>query len=231
MGAGAAERAVVHAARRAAAADRRGGAGASPVAAMRRRIPAGHPEGYLEAFAQLYRDLAEQITAHRQGRAARSGVACWCRGSRRACAGCASSPPRWRRARMGRRGRRCRADELELRKNSAPPMAPGTTDRFILFARDDREGANRRGGDSRRAVPRASTIRIETSTYVICEICGSTFLSAQEHHAGRAAHRRVLADEIQAPCVRLTRNDVIGVAALVAGEQHVAVGGKVKLRG
>ena len=32
-------------------------------------MPAGHPEGYLEAFAQLYRDLAEQITAHIEGRA------------------------------------------------------------------------------------------------------------------------------------------------------------------
>jgi predicted dehydrogenase len=42
---------------------RRAGAGASPVAAHATRIPAGHPEGYLEAFAQLYRDLAEQIAA------------------------------------------------------------------------------------------------------------------------------------------------------------------------
>lgn len=33
------------------------------------RIPAGHPEGYLEAFAQIYRDAAEQITARREGRA------------------------------------------------------------------------------------------------------------------------------------------------------------------
>jgi predicted dehydrogenase len=32
------------------------------------RIPAGHPEGYLEAFAQLYTDLAEQIFARREGR-------------------------------------------------------------------------------------------------------------------------------------------------------------------
>jgi hypothetical protein len=32
------------------------------------RIPAGHPEGYLEAFAQLYRDLAEQIAAKQEGR-------------------------------------------------------------------------------------------------------------------------------------------------------------------
>ena len=28
------------------------------VAALPHRIPAGHPEGYLEAFAQLYRDFA-----------------------------------------------------------------------------------------------------------------------------------------------------------------------------
>lgn len=51
---------------------RRAGAGASTVAGYASRIPAGHPEGYLEAFAQLYRDLAEQITAHRQGRAPES---------------------------------------------------------------------------------------------------------------------------------------------------------------
>lgn len=33
------------------------------------RLPAGHPEGYLEAFAQLYHDAAEQIRARREGRA------------------------------------------------------------------------------------------------------------------------------------------------------------------
>ena len=32
------------------------------------RIPAGHPEGYLEAFAQLYKDTAEQIIAKIQNR-------------------------------------------------------------------------------------------------------------------------------------------------------------------
>ena len=47
---------------------RRNGAGATPVAGHACRIPAGHPEGYLEAFAQLYRDLADQISAHRAGR-------------------------------------------------------------------------------------------------------------------------------------------------------------------
>lgn len=31
------------------------------------RVPPGHPEGYLEAFAQLYRDAAAQIRAREQG--------------------------------------------------------------------------------------------------------------------------------------------------------------------
>ena len=31
------------------------------------RIPAGHPEGYLEAFAQLYRDVADQLDARLEG--------------------------------------------------------------------------------------------------------------------------------------------------------------------
>ncbi len=48
---------------------RRGGPAASPAAGHASRIPGGHPEGYLEAFAQLYRDLAEQITARLEHRA------------------------------------------------------------------------------------------------------------------------------------------------------------------
>ncbi len=48
----------------------RGGAGLSAAAAHATRIPAGHPEGYIEGFAQLYRDVAEQITARLEGRAA-----------------------------------------------------------------------------------------------------------------------------------------------------------------
>jgi predicted dehydrogenase len=48
---------------------RRGGHGTNAAAAHATRIPAGHPEGYLEGFAQLYRDLAEQITARLEGRA------------------------------------------------------------------------------------------------------------------------------------------------------------------
>ena len=48
---------------------RRGSAGTGKTAAHATRIPSGHPEGYLEAFAQLYTDLAEQIVAREQGRA------------------------------------------------------------------------------------------------------------------------------------------------------------------
>lgn len=48
---------------------RRAGAGSGPVAAHASRIPSGHPEGYLEAFAQLYRDFAEQVAARTEGRA------------------------------------------------------------------------------------------------------------------------------------------------------------------
>lgn len=42
----------------------RGGPGATPLAASAVRIPAGHPEGYLEGFAQLYRDIADLIAAY-----------------------------------------------------------------------------------------------------------------------------------------------------------------------
>ncbi|AFT84893.1 oxidoreductase domain-containing protein [Paraburkholderia phenoliruptrix BR3459a] len=38
-------------------------------AAHATRVPAGHPEGYLEAFAQLYRDAALRIEALNEGRA------------------------------------------------------------------------------------------------------------------------------------------------------------------
>lgn len=42
----------------------RGGPGVTPLAASAARIPAGHPEGYLEAFAQVYRDIADLIAAY-----------------------------------------------------------------------------------------------------------------------------------------------------------------------
>lgn len=46
----------------------RGGNGANDVAAYVTRTPSGHPEGYLEAFANIYTDVAEAITARLEGR-------------------------------------------------------------------------------------------------------------------------------------------------------------------
>ena len=46
----------------------RGGAGAGPAAARVSRIPAGHPEGYLEGFANIYAEAARAIRAARSGR-------------------------------------------------------------------------------------------------------------------------------------------------------------------
>ncbi|MBS9478679.1 Gfo/Idh/MocA family protein [Ancylobacter radicis] len=47
----------------------RNGAGAGPEAARMSRIPPGHPEGYLEAFANLYAEAARAIRAHQAGEA------------------------------------------------------------------------------------------------------------------------------------------------------------------
>ncbi len=46
---------------------RRGGPGLSVAANAATRIPAGHPEGYLEGFAQIYADAADLIAAHKAG--------------------------------------------------------------------------------------------------------------------------------------------------------------------
>ncbi len=46
----------------------RGGVGTGDAAARVTRVPAGHPEGYLEGFATIYREAADAITAHRAGR-------------------------------------------------------------------------------------------------------------------------------------------------------------------
>ncbi len=48
----------------------RGGAGAGPGAARVTRIPPGHPEGYLEAFATIYTEAALAIKAMRTGKKA-----------------------------------------------------------------------------------------------------------------------------------------------------------------
>ncbi|MEX2080427.1 MAG: Gfo/Idh/MocA family oxidoreductase, partial [Dehalococcoidia bacterium] len=45
----------------------RSGAGAAPVAARVTRVPSGHPEGYLEGFANLYAEAARAIRAARTG--------------------------------------------------------------------------------------------------------------------------------------------------------------------
>lgn len=47
----------------------RGGAGAGGAAARVTRIPGGHPEGYLEAFATIYTEAAKAIHAARTGTA------------------------------------------------------------------------------------------------------------------------------------------------------------------
>lgn len=45
----------------------RGGGGAGPDAARMTRIPPGHPEGYLEGFANIYAEAARAILARRAG--------------------------------------------------------------------------------------------------------------------------------------------------------------------
>ncbi len=45
----------------------RGGAGAGPEAGRLSRIPPGHPEGYLEGFANIYAEAARAILARRDG--------------------------------------------------------------------------------------------------------------------------------------------------------------------
>ena len=47
----------------------RGGSGSSALAGRVTRIPPGHPEGYLEGFANLYSEVADAIVARREGRA------------------------------------------------------------------------------------------------------------------------------------------------------------------
>ncbi len=46
----------------------RAGPGTGPDAARVTRVPPGHPEGYIEAFATIYTEAADAIEAHREGR-------------------------------------------------------------------------------------------------------------------------------------------------------------------
>ncbi|HBU15641.1 MAG TPA: oxidoreductase [Gemmobacter sp.] len=52
----------------------RNAAGAGPEAQRVSRIPGGHPEGYLEAFATIYTEAARAIWAHQAGLPAPEGV-------------------------------------------------------------------------------------------------------------------------------------------------------------
>ncbi|MBT9244823.1 Gfo/Idh/MocA family oxidoreductase [Gemmobacter fulvus] len=52
----------------------RNGAGALPENNRVSRVPAGHPEGYLEAFATIYSEAAQAIRAHQAGQALPAGV-------------------------------------------------------------------------------------------------------------------------------------------------------------
>ena len=52
----------------------RNGAGAGDMAAGVSRIPAGHPEGYLEGFANIYSEAAKAIFARREGAEVPSGL-------------------------------------------------------------------------------------------------------------------------------------------------------------
>ena len=47
----------------------RNGAGGGAAAARMSRVPPGHPEGYFEAFANIYSEAADAIEAHRDGKA------------------------------------------------------------------------------------------------------------------------------------------------------------------
>lgn len=52
----------------------RNGAGAGSAAGRVSRVPPGHPEGYLEGFANIYSEAAEAIIAHRTGDGCPDGV-------------------------------------------------------------------------------------------------------------------------------------------------------------
>lgn len=53
----------------------RGGAGSGPAAGRVTRVPPGHPEGYLEGFANVYTEVARAIKAKRVGKKADKDVA------------------------------------------------------------------------------------------------------------------------------------------------------------
>ena len=52
----------------------RGSPAAADAAVRTTRVPAGHPEGYLEAFATIYREVAAAIRAARDGEAPAANI-------------------------------------------------------------------------------------------------------------------------------------------------------------
>ncbi|MCW1841865.1 Gfo/Idh/MocA family protein [Prosthecomicrobium hirschii] len=52
----------------------RGGDGAGPEAGRLTRVPFGHPEGYIEGFANIYREIADALAARKSGAAADPAV-------------------------------------------------------------------------------------------------------------------------------------------------------------
>lgn len=68
MAPGAAEPPARDPVRRAAAAGHPQRPGFRPRGGARQPDSAGHPEGYLEGFAQIYSDIAEQVAARIEGR-------------------------------------------------------------------------------------------------------------------------------------------------------------------
>lgn len=102
---------------------RRGNAYLSAAAQRATRLPAGHPEAFLEAFANVYLGAAEAMRAHAEGRAP---IRCWLTfpPSRTARAACISSRKPLRARRASESGRRRVGQRRTERRNfvqSRPP--------------------------------------------------------------------------------------------------------------
>ena len=123
----------------------RGGAGANDAANAVTRIPAGHPEGYLEGFANLYTEAAHAILARRNGRGAPSGSAGGSLLPRRCGTDSRASPSSTRSCAPRRRtAPGChRNDERERGGERARAAALGLPARLPEHLRARRRGAGR----------------------------------------------------------------------------------------
>ena len=88
----------------------RGGAAVGGEAARVSRMPAEHPEGYVEGFGNLYRDAIALISARRRGEMIDSRLRASCRRWKTACLGCASSKRRSTAMKREASGQRSRPD-------------------------------------------------------------------------------------------------------------------------